>query len=95
MCAAPGLLYDLVDAKSGDVIAEAGKKVTPRAVKQLIDDGKVTDLLVPYEQIAAANTSPRTSSTKKPAPSTLEAGDELTIEYDKDGDIIRRHRAKN
>ena len=26
--------YDLVDAKTGEVIAEAGKKVTPRAVKK-------------------------------------------------------------
>ena len=39
--------YDLVDAKTGEVIAEAGKKVTPRAVKKLIDEGKVKDLLVP------------------------------------------------
>ena len=43
--------YDLVDAKTGEVIAEAGKKVTPRAVKALIDDGKVTELLVPFEHI--------------------------------------------
>ena len=43
--------YDLVDAKSGEVIAEAGKKVTPRAVKKLIDEGVVTDLLVPFDHI--------------------------------------------
>ena len=36
---------------TGEVIAEAGKKVTPRAVKKLIDEGKVTDLLVPFDQI--------------------------------------------
>jgi len=43
--------FDLVDAKTGEVIAEAGKKVTPRAVKALIDAGDVTELLVPYDQI--------------------------------------------
>ena len=43
--------YDLVDAKTGEVLFEAGKKVTPRAVKQLIDDGKVTELLLPFEHI--------------------------------------------
>ncbi|MCL4111686.1 UNVERIFIED_CONTAM: hypothetical protein GTU68_023642 [Idotea baltica] len=42
--------FDLVDAKTGEVIAEAGKKVTPRAVKKLIEtpyrkveNGQVTD----------------------------------------------------
>jgi hypothetical protein len=39
-CAAPGPTFDLVDAKTGEVIAEAGKKVTPRAVKKLIDEGQ-------------------------------------------------------
>jgi len=34
--------FDLVDAAAGEVIAEAGKKITPRAVKQLIDEGKVS-----------------------------------------------------
>jgi len=33
---------DIIDAKSGEVIAEAGKKVTPRTVKKLKDEGKVT-----------------------------------------------------
>ena len=44
-------IYDLIDAATGEVIAEAGKKVTPRAVKKLIDEGKVTELLVPFDQI--------------------------------------------
>jgi DNA-directed RNA polymerase subunit beta len=43
--------FDLVDAKTGEVIAEASKKITPRAVKQLIDSGEVTELLVPFDQI--------------------------------------------
>ena len=44
-------LYDLIDAESGELIGEAGKKVTPRAVKKLIEEGKVTDLLIPFDQI--------------------------------------------
>ena len=58
--------YDLVDAKTGEVIAEAGKKVTPRAVKKLIDEGSVT-ICWCRSITSLANSSPKTSSTKKPA----------------------------
>ena len=40
-----------MDAATGEVVAEAGKKVTPRAVKNLKDDGKVTELVLPFESI--------------------------------------------
>ena len=43
--------YDLVDAKTGEIIAESGKKITPRAAKKLIDDGSIADLLVPFDHI--------------------------------------------
>lgn len=43
--------HDLIDADTGEVIAEAGKKVTPRAVKKLKDEGKVENLLVPFDDI--------------------------------------------
>ena len=33
------LIYDLVDAESGDVVAEAGKKVSPRLVRKLTEAG--------------------------------------------------------
>jgi DNA-directed RNA polymerase subunit beta len=79
--------YDLVDAKSGEVIAEAGKKVTPRAVKKLIDEGEVTELLVPYEQIAGKFVA-RDIINEETGAIYVEAGDELTIERDKDGEII-------
>ncbi|MEO0501677.1 MAG: DNA-directed RNA polymerase subunit beta, partial [Pseudomonadota bacterium] len=79
--------YDLVDAKTGEVIAEAGKKVTPRAVKKLIDDGKVTDLLVPYEHIVGKFVAKDIINEENGA-IYVEAGDELTLEYDKDGDLI-------
>ncbi len=78
--------YDLIDAKTGEVICEAGKKVTPRAVKQLIDEGKVTELLVPYEQIVGKYVA-RDSIDEETGAIHVEAGDELTLEYDKDGTV--------
>ena len=78
--------YDLVDAKSGDVIAEAGKKVTPRAVKKLIDEGKVTDLLVPFDQIVGRFAA-KDIIDEETGAIFVEAGDELTWEVDKDGEV--------
>ncbi|MBT7448711.1 MAG: DNA-directed RNA polymerase subunit beta, partial [Tateyamaria sp.] len=79
--------YDLVDAKTGKIIAEAGKKVTPRAVKKLIDEGKVNDLLVPFEHIVGKFVSKDIINEDNGA-IYVEAGDELTLEYDKDGTLI-------
>jgi len=79
--------YDLVDAASGEVIAEAGKKVTPRAVKKLIDAGEVTELLLPYDQIVGKFVA-KDIINEETGAIYVEAGDELTFEYDKDGDII-------
>ena len=42
--------YDLVDAKSGEVIVEAGKKMTPRVMRSL-QEGKVKEILLPQEGI--------------------------------------------
>jgi hypothetical protein len=58
--------YDLVDAATGEVICKAGNKITPRMVKKLQEEGKVTELLVPFDHILGRY-SPRTSSTKTPA----------------------------
>ena len=78
--------YDLIDAASGEVIAEAGKKITPRAVKKLIDDGNVKELLVPFEQIAGRFVA-RDIINEETGAIYVEAGDELTITRDKDGEI--------
>ncbi|NNF73218.1 MAG: DNA-directed RNA polymerase subunit beta, partial [Rhodobacteraceae bacterium] len=78
--------YDLVDAKSGKVIAEASKKVTPRAVKKLIDEGKVTDLLLPFDQIVGRFVA-KDIINEDTGAIYVEAGDELTWEVDKNGDV--------
>ncbi|MBL4588896.1 MAG: DNA-directed RNA polymerase subunit beta, partial [Alphaproteobacteria bacterium] len=44
------LVNDLVDAKSGDVIVEAGTKITPRKAKKLAEEG-VKDILVQAEEL--------------------------------------------
>ena len=79
--------YDLVDADSGEIIAEAGKKVTPRAVKKLIDEGAVKSLLVPYDRIVGKFVA-RDLINEENGAIYVEAGDELTIEHDKDGEPI-------
>ncbi|GGL68699.1 DNA-directed RNA polymerase subunit beta [Wenxinia marina] len=79
--------YDLVDAATGEVIAKAGDKVTPRAVKKLIDEGKVTELMVPFRQIAGKFVA-RDIIDEETGAIYVEAGDELTLEMDKDGDVV-------
>ncbi|MBT8411381.1 MAG: DNA-directed RNA polymerase subunit beta, partial [Octadecabacter sp.] len=78
--------FDLVDAATGEVIAEAGKKVTPRAAKKLIDEGAVTELLVPFDQILGRFVS-KDIINEETGAIYVEAGDELTLEHDKAGNI--------
>ena len=80
-------MFDVVDAKSGEVIAEGGQKVTPRTVKKLIDDAKVKDILVPYEEILGRYVS-KDIINEDTGEIWVEAGDELTLEYDKAGEVI-------
>ncbi|MCK4713793.1 MAG: DNA-directed RNA polymerase subunit beta, partial [Marinosulfonomonas sp.] len=80
-------LYDLVDAKTGKVIAEAGKKITPRAVKKLIDEGKVKDLLLPIDQILGRFVA-KDIINEETGAIYVEAGNELTEELDKAGEVI-------
>ena len=79
--------YDLVDAATGEIICEAGKKVTPRAVKKMIEEGSITELLVPFEHIVGKYVSKDIINEENGA-IYVEAGDELTLEYDKDGELI-------
>ncbi|MBL4626919.1 MAG: DNA-directed RNA polymerase subunit beta [Roseicyclus sp.] len=77
---------DLVDAKTGEVIAEAGKKVTPRAVKKWVDEGKVKNLLVPFDGIIGRFVA-KDIINEKNGGIYVEAGDELTWELDKAGEV--------
>ncbi len=79
--------YDLIDAATGTVIAEAGQKVTPRAVKKLIDAGEVTELLVPFDHIVGKYVA-KDIINEETGAIYVEAGDELTLEYDKEGALI-------
>lgn len=42
--------YDLIDAKTGDVLAEEGSKITPRKAKKFVEDG-TQDILVQEGQL--------------------------------------------
>ncbi len=78
--------YDLVDAKTGKAFAKAGEKVTPRSVKKIIDEGKITELLVPFDQIVGKFVS-KDIINEETGAIYVEAGDELTWEVDKDGEV--------
>ncbi|QIE56946.1 DNA-directed RNA polymerase subunit beta [Pikeienuella piscinae] len=76
--------FDLIDANSGEVIAEAGAKLTPRKLNKLAEDG-VTNYLAPFEAIIgrfAANDM----INEETGEIWVEAGDELTWEVDKNGE---------
>ena len=79
--------YDLIDAKTGEVIAKAGEKVTPRTVKKLIEEGKVSELLVPFNHIVGKYVAKDIINEDNGA-IYVEAGDELTAEIDSDGTLI-------
>ncbi len=78
--------FDLVDAGTGEVICKAGDKVTPRAVKKLVDEGNVTELLVPFDQILGRYVA-KDIINEETGAIYVEAGDELTWETDKDGEV--------
>jgi DNA-directed RNA polymerase subunit beta len=79
--------YDLIDAATGEVICKAGDKITPRAVKKLIDEGSVKNLLVPFNHIVGKFVA-KDIINEETGAIYVEAGDELTLEMDKDGEVI-------
>lgn len=78
--------FDLIDADTGEIIAEEGKKVTPRTVKKLIDEGKVKSQLVPFDMIIGKFVAIDIIN-EETGEIYVEAGDELTWETDKDGNV--------
>ena len=79
--------YDIVNAADGEVIAPAGKKITPRMVKQWVDESNVTEILVPFDAVIG-RFSAKDIINEDTGEIWVEAGDELTWEIDsKTGDI--------
>ncbi|WP_120496777.1 DNA-directed RNA polymerase subunit beta [Kiloniella sp. EL199] len=69
---------DLIDAKTGDVAAEAGTKLTPRQIRKLVDGG-LTDIFVPGDDLFGsyiANDHINASTGEV----ICEAGEEITEE---------------
>ena len=69
------------------MICKAGDKITPRAVKKLIDEGSVKNLLVPFNHIVGKFVA-KDIINEETGAIYVEAGDELTLEMDKDGEVI-------
>ena len=78
--------FDLVDAATGEVIAKAGEKVTPRTVKRLIDEAKVTEILLPFEQIIGRYAA-KDMINEATGAIYVEAGEELTWDIGRDGEV--------
>ncbi len=78
--------FDIVDAATGEVICKAGDKMTPRMANDLIKSGKVTELLVPFDQIVGRYVA-KDIINEQTGEIWVEAGDELTMEYDRDGGV--------
>ncbi|MFN3724470.1 MAG: DNA-directed RNA polymerase subunit beta [Paracoccaceae bacterium] len=78
--------YDLVDAATGEVILKAGEKATPRMVKKWVDDGEITELLVPFDHVLGRYVA-KDIINEETGEIWVEAGDELTWELDRDGEV--------
>ncbi len=73
--------FDLIDTATGEIIAEQGKKITPRQVKKFLDGGKEINIQVPIDYIAGRFCS-EDIIDEKTGKIWIEAGEELTIEVD-------------
>jgi DNA-directed RNA polymerase subunit beta len=79
--------HDLIDAATGEVIVKAGDKVTPRMVKKFLDEGRVTELLVPFQSLRGRYVAEDLIDEETGA-IFVEAGDELTMDLDRDGELV-------
>ncbi len=70
--------FDVVDAKSGEVVFAAGQKISPRAANKAGKDG-LTDLLIPTEEIFG-RFSALDLVNEKTGEIYIEAGDEVSAE---------------
>ncbi|MCF6220389.1 MAG: DNA-directed RNA polymerase subunit beta [Robiginitomaculum sp.] len=72
------LIHDLVDAKTGDIVAPAGRKLTARGAKKLAEGG-LKNLLVSDEELAERYAAADIVNTET-GEIYAEAADELSIE---------------
>ncbi len=70
--------FDIVDAKSGEVVFEAGQKITPRAANKAEKDG-LKSLIIPTDEIYGRY-SAYDLINEKTGEIYIEAGDEVTPE---------------
>ncbi len=70
--------FDIVDAKSGEVVFEAGQKITPRAANKAVKDG-LQSLIIPTDEIFGRY-SAYDLVNDKTGEIYIEAGDEVTPE---------------
>src|SRR5690606_8795558 len=71
--------YDLVNAENGEVVVEAGKKITPRVAKKLATDG-LKEILLPVEEIYGRYAAEDVIDLNT-GKIFIEAGDELTPDH--------------
>ena len=78
---------DIVDADTGEIIAEQGKKITPRLVKKMLDEGLVKRVVQDFSSIVGRY-SAKDIINEQTGEIWIEAGDEITWELDsKTGDV--------
>ncbi|HET7412963.1 MAG TPA: DNA-directed RNA polymerase subunit beta, partial [Pararhizobium sp.] len=78
--------YDLVDAASGEVVAKAGQKLTPRSLRKIAEQG-VEEVLAPFEAILGRFAAVDMIN-EETGVIYAEAGDALTWDVDaKSGEI--------
>ncbi|WP_417321228.1 DNA-directed RNA polymerase subunit beta [Emcibacter sp.] len=71
--------FDLVDASNGEVVVEAGKKVTPRLANKLAKDG-LKELLLPSEELIGRFAA-EDMVNGKTGEIYIEAGEEITEDH--------------
>ncbi len=79
------LSKDLVDARSKKVLAEEGTRMTPRVIRELSEKG-FKDQLLGLDDLVGRYLAEDIVNSKT-GEIFAEAGDELTLEYDKEGKI--------
>ena len=78
---------DVIDADTGEVIAEKGKKITPRLVKKMLDEGVVKRVVQEFFDIVGRY-SAKDIINQDTGEIWIEAGDEITWEVDsKTGEV--------